>query len=183
MLQGTGYYFYLRASNFEGTNVVKYTEGGAQVFSAIVIILTVTAGTALLMWLGEQINKRGVGNGISIILFAGIVERICQPCLLTWLTTLLMHANTRVQAGDTFILAPVFLLIFLGLLWVISFMNDAERRIPIQYAKRVVGRKKCIKAKVHIFQSKLAFPVCCRLSLPAQSFQFQVPSKFSWVTL
>ena len=74
MLQGTGYYFYLRASNFEGTNVVKYTEGGAQVFSAIVIILTFTAGTALLMWLGEQINKRGVGNGISIILFAGIVE-------------------------------------------------------------------------------------------------------------
>lgn len=55
LLQGTGYYFYLRASNFEGTNVVKYTEGGAQVFSAIVIILTFTAGTALLMWLGDKL--------------------------------------------------------------------------------------------------------------------------------
>ena len=81
LLQGTGYYFYLRASNFEGTNVVKYTEGGAQVFSAIVIILTFTAGTALLMWLGEQINKRGVGNGISIILFSGIVANM--PTLFT----------------------------------------------------------------------------------------------------
>ncbi len=146
MLQGTGYYFYLRASNFEGTNVVKYTVGGAQVFSAIVIILTFTAGTALLMWLGEQINKRGVGNGISIILFAGIVANM--PTLFTHLVNYFIDAcKYRVASWRYFILAPVFLLIFLGLLWVISFMNDAERRIPIQYAKRVVGRKNVSRPK------------------------------------
>ena len=149
LLQGTGYYFYLRASNFEGTNVVKYTEGGAQVFSAIVIILTFTAGTALLMWLGEQINKRGVGNGISIILFAGIVANM--PTLFTHLVNYFIDACKYPGASwRYFILAPVFLLIFLGLLWVISFMNDAERRIPIQYAKRVVGRKMYQGQSTHI---------------------------------
>ena len=149
LLQGTGYYFYLRASNFESTNVVKYTEGGAQVFSAIVIILTFTAGTALLMWLGEQINKRGVGNGISIILFAGIVANM--PTLFTHLVNYFIDACKYPGASwRYFILAPVFLLIFLGLLWVISFMNDAERRIPIQYAKRVVGRKMYQGQSTHI---------------------------------
>ena len=149
LLQGTGYYFYLRASNFEGTNVVKYTEGGAQVFSAIVIILTFTAGTALLMWLGEQINKRGVGNGISIILFSGIVANM--PTLFTHLVNYFIDACKYPGASwRYFILAPVFLLIFLGLLWVISFMNDAERRIPIQYAKRVVGRKMYQGQSTHI---------------------------------
>ncbi len=149
LLQGTGYYFYLRASNYESTNIVKYTSGGAQVFSAIVIILSFTAGTALLMWLGERINKRGVGNGISILLFAGIVANM--PTLVTHLVNYFTQA-VKYPGVDWkyFILAPVSLLIFLGLLWVISFMNDAERRIPIQYAKRVVGRKMYQGQSTHI---------------------------------
>ena len=149
LLQGTGYYFYLRASNYEGANVVKYTDGGAQVFSAIVIILSFTAGTALLMWLGEQINKRGIGNGISVILFAGIVANM--PNLFTHLVNYFVEAVKYPGASwKYFILAPVFLFIFLALLWVISFMNDAERRIPIQYAKRVVGRKMYQGQSTHI---------------------------------
>ena len=107
------------------------------------------------MWLGEQINKRGVGNGISIILFAGIVANM--PTLFTHLVNYFIDA-CRIPGCKLEILhlgTSYSVLIFLGLLWVISFMNDAERRIPIQYAKRVVGRKMLSEAKVHIFQYKV----------------------------
>ena len=71
LIQGTAYYFYLR-----NNNITLYKEGFSAVFTAIIIVLTFTAGTALIMWMGEQINQKGVGNGISIILFAGIVARL-----------------------------------------------------------------------------------------------------------
>lgn len=71
LIQGVAYYFYLRSQG-----IVEYTDGFAGVFVAFVIVLTFTAGTALIMWMGEQINDKGVGNGISIILFAGIVARL-----------------------------------------------------------------------------------------------------------
>ncbi len=149
LIQGTGFYFYLRASNYEDSSIVQYTSGGAQVFSAIVIILTFTAGTALLMWLGEQINKRGVGNGISVILFSGIVANM--PTIFWHLINYFIEAcKYSGVSWKYFILSPVFLLIFLALLWIISFMYDAERRIPIQYAKRVVGRKMYQGQNTHI---------------------------------
>jgi len=149
LIQGTGFYFYLRASNYEDSSIVQYTSGGAQVFSAIVIILTFTAGTALLMWLGEQINKRGVGNGISVILFSGIVANM--PTIFWHLINYFIEACKYPGVSwKYFILSPVFLLIFLALLWIISFMYDAERRIPIQYAKRVVGRKMYQGQNTHI---------------------------------
>ena len=71
LIQGTAYYFYLRNSG-----IVKFTSGFSGVFVAIVIVLTFTAGTALIMWMGEQINEKGIGNGISMILLAGIVARL-----------------------------------------------------------------------------------------------------------
>ena len=71
LIQGVAYYFYLRTNG-----IVAYTDGFAGVFVAVVIVLTFTAGTALIMWMGEQINEKGVGNGISIILFAGILSRV-----------------------------------------------------------------------------------------------------------
>ncbi len=149
LIQGTGFYFYLRASSYEDSSIVQYTSGGAQVFSAIVIILTFTAGTALLMWLGEQINKRGVGNGISVILFSGIVANM--PTIFWHLINYFIEACKYPGVSwKYFILSPVFLLIFLALLWIISFMYDAERRIPIQYAKRVVGRKMYQGQNTHI---------------------------------
>jgi preprotein translocase subunit SecY len=89
------------------------------------------------MWMGEQINQYGIGNGISIILFAGIIARF--PLIVTQLVD---FWNVAMQ-GTTkyFVLVPLFVIIFLVVMWIITFMQDAERRIPIQYAKRVVGRK------------------------------------------
>ena len=104
---------------------------------AIVIILVFTAGTALMMWLGEQINTNGIGNGISILLFAGIVAQL--PYTLSMLGQFWKLAGE----GSTqfYFLVPLWIVIFVAIVWVITFMQDSERRIPIQYAKRVVGRK------------------------------------------
>jgi len=134
LIQGTAYYFFLRNSqdSVTGLNLAKYTTGFEAVFTAIAIILAFTAGTALIMWLGEQINKNGIGNGISILLFAGIIAR------LPYTVTLL---KSYWDAGQHYITVPLWIVLFLAVIWFITFMQDAERRIPIQYAKRVVGRK------------------------------------------
>ena len=132
LIQGTAYYFFLR-----NKNVVIYREGFTGVFVAFLIILVFTAGTALMMWLGEQINQFGIGNGISILLFAGIVARM--PYTINVLKTYLGFASEGVTRY--YALVPLFVLLFLVVVWVIVFMNDAERRIPVQYAKRMVGRK------------------------------------------
>lgn len=140
LVQGLAYYLYLRGSSYDGTPIVTYTEGAAGVFTAIVIVLVFTAGTAMMMWLGEQINQKGIGNGISILLFAGIVARLPDT-----VNILVQALQAAWQAPDSFgqyyFFVPLFVIIFLAIIWVIVFMNDAERRIPVQYAKRVVGRK------------------------------------------
>ena len=103
------------------------------VLAAAAIILTFTAGTAMIMWLGEHITQNGIGNGISIILFAGIVSR--GPSLLSTLFNLF-------QGGASGIVSAVLMIIIgLAVVVFIVFMSNAERRIPVQYAKRVVGRK------------------------------------------
>ena len=132
LIQGGAYWYYLHKSG-----VTVYTEGFSLVFSAIVIILVFTAGTALMMWLGEQINTNGIGNGISILLFAGIVAQL--PYTLSMLGQFWKLAGE----GSTqfYFLVPLWIVIFVAIVWVITFMQDSERRIPIQYAKRVVGRK------------------------------------------
>jgi len=132
LVQGGAYWYYLHRSG-----VTVYTEGFSLWFSAIVIILVFTAGTALMMWLGEQINTNGIGNGISILLFAGIVAQL--PYTLSMLGQFWKLAGE----GSTqfYFLVPLWIVIFVAIVWVITFMQDSERRIPIQYAKRVVGRK------------------------------------------
>lgn len=132
LLQGGAYWYYLFASN-----VVTYKSGFECVFAAAVIILAFTAGTALMMWLGEQINQYGIGNGISILLFGGIVARM--PVTISQLGQYWeLGSNGQMQY---YALVPLFVVLFLIVIWVIVFMNDSERRIPVQYAKRVVGRK------------------------------------------
>ncbi len=135
LIQGTAYYFFLKISG-----VTLYNEGFSAVFSAVIIILAFTAGTALIMWMGEQINQKGVGNGISIILFAGIVARLPVTVGQVW-----SYFSAAMQSPESysqyFIFAPLFVILFLAVIWVIVFMNDSERRIPVQYAKKVVGRK------------------------------------------
>ena len=135
LIQGTAYYFFLKNSG-----VTLYNEGFSAVFSALIIVLAFTAGTALIMWMGEQINQKGVGNGISIILFAGIVARLPVPAGQVW-----SYFSAALQSPESysqyFIFAPLFVILFLAVIWIIVFMNDSERRIPVQYAKKVVGRK------------------------------------------
>ncbi len=122
LLMGWAYY----------TMLVNYGKGGYAIITkegflpALVIILAFTAGSAVVMWLGEQITEHGIGNGISMILFANIVSRL--PAML----------NSSLALGWV---ALIVLIGAAALILFIIFINDAERRIPIQYAKRVVGRK------------------------------------------
>ena len=136
LIQGIAYYFYLRSN----AGIVKYTEVCVGFFVGVVIVLTFTAGTALIMWMGEQINEKGVGNGISMILFAGIVARLPVTFGGVW-QYFQLGLTSPSTAGQYLVLAPLFIALFLVVIWVIVFMNEAERRIPVQYAKKVVGRK------------------------------------------
>ena len=133
LFQGIAYYFYLRSN----AGIVKVTDGFSGVFVGIVIVLTFTAGTALIMWMGEQINEKGIGNGISIILFAGIVARLPVTFGGVW-QYFNLGLTSPSTSGQYLVLAPLFIALFLVVIWVIVFMNDAERRIPVQYAK--IGR-------------------------------------------
>ncbi len=138
LLQSTAYYFYLKGNNYllNDVNGVPF-KGFAAVLQAIVVVAVLTAGTALIMWLGEQINVNGIGNGISLILFAGIVSRI--PTLITQFYSPDGGYFSRggVYAVLTIIVTVVLILMMAYIVW----MDNAERRIPVQYAKRVVGRK------------------------------------------
>jgi len=143
IIQGTAYYIYLLRSQVQADdgsirNIVEYKGWNVSaVFAAITIILVFTAGTALMMWLGEQINQNGLGNGISILLFVGIIARMPVTFLVLWQNIQLGIAGQTMSI----VYSAIFVVIFLVIIWVIVFMNDAERRIPIMYAKRMVGRK------------------------------------------
>ena len=122
LLMGWAYFMML-------SNAGIVTEKGF--LPGLVIVLTFTAGSAVVMWLGEQINEHGIGNGISMILFANIISSI--PATVNTLVSL-FTAKTWWQ--------PIVIMIGMAaLVLFIIFINDAERRIPVQYAKRVVGRK------------------------------------------
>ena len=141
---GIGYYFLLR-----GQGALVYGSGAqmfAQVFSAIVVILAFTAGSLLIQWLGEQIDVKGIGNGISILIFAGIVSRWTSifTTIKTWLG---FAAGGEVKY---YFLIPVFVVLAISVIVFIVILNAAERRIPVQYAKRVVGRKMYGGQSTHI---------------------------------
>ena len=126
LLQGFAYYMLIMNNNMLNADA----QG---IWSAIVIILTFTSGSALIMWLGEQITEFGIGNGISMILFASIISR---------LPTSLITTVRNIAAGNLqWWLAVLMLIGAIAMIVLIVFVNDAERRIPVQYAKRVVGRK------------------------------------------
>ena len=128
LLQAFAYYAMLR-SGFNGVSMLSNDS----VLAAAAIILTFTAGTALIMWLGEHITQNGIGNGISIILFAGIVSR--GPSLISTLVNLFRGGASGIVSAVLMIIIGLAVVVF------IVFMSNAERRIPVQYAKRVVGRK------------------------------------------
>ena len=133
LLQGFGFYMLLRNTDLGNGNTLLMPEMQNSVWAAVVIILTFTSGSALIMWLGEQITEFGIGNGISMILFASIISRF---------PTAIITTISNIMRGE--LQWWVAVLMFLGALAIIVlivFVNDAERRIPVQYAKRVVGRK------------------------------------------
>ncbi len=143
LIQAFGYYTMI---NYYGVVTVK------GVWPAIVIIGAFVAGSAFVMWLGEQITEFGIGNGISIILFAGIVSR--GPSMVYGIIQGVQNWAAGADPGSSSVLAPWFIpIIVIGLLLLtalVVFIDNAERRIPVQYAKRVVGRKMYGGQSTHI---------------------------------
>lgn len=125
LIQGFGFYNILQSFD-----VVR----NASFFTMVAITLSFTAGTAIVMWLGEKINEKGIGNGISMILFASIVSR--GGDVIDWIRGALTQATVR----DVITVIAV-LIISIIMIAAVVMINDAERRLPVQYAKRVVGRK------------------------------------------
>src|SRR6187200_2654458 len=123
--QSIGYVFLFRtfASNANTAVVEKFTF--ARVF---VIVLALTAGTVLLMWFGELITQRGIGNGISLMIFASIAARIPQGVQAWW-----TNPDQIFKVGMPFLA--------LGVIAAVVFIQEGQRRIPVQYAKRVIGRR------------------------------------------
>jgi len=124
MVQGFGMYAVLKKSN-----AVKFDSW----FVACVIVASFAAGTALLMWLAEQVNTNGIGNGISIILFSGIVARL--PATFSTVTQ-----NLKLGTVQWWLVALIAI-VAIGLVALVVVVTNGERRVPVQYAKRVVGRK------------------------------------------
>ena len=120
-----GWAYYMMLTNYEASYGLSIVEQGF--LPGLVIVLAFTAGSAMVMWLGEQISEFGIGNGISMILFANIISGI--PSMIGRMFTMAWWQIIIVLVGMA------------ALILFIIFINDAERRIPIQYAKRVVGRK------------------------------------------
>ena len=134
LIQGIAYFIYLNASGYIDV------KSSAVWFASIVIVLTFTAGSAVVMWLGEQVDVKGIGNGISVLLFAGILSR--GP---------MAFANLIMQWKEKHYFAVIGIVIaFLAVIAFIVWMTHAERRIPVQYAKRVVGNKMYGGQNTHI---------------------------------
>ena len=134
--------YYLTLKN-QMNAVVDGGSKAANVFIAFVIILSFIAGTSIVVWMGNQINDKGIGNGISMLLFAGILARF--PVMAGTLGEL-----TKNEPQRYFFESLGILILFIAMIAFIVFMNASERRIPIQYAKRVVGRKQYGGQSTHI---------------------------------
>ena len=163
------YYLTLKNMLKDGVSAVTYTNGAAGIFTMFVIILSFMAGSTLVIWMGNRINEKGIGNGVSMILFAGIVARI--PTDIGQIAAL-VHEN----ANEYFLKSVIYILIFVAMVVGIVFMNESERRIPVQYAKRVVGRKQYGGQSTHI-----PIKVCMSGVMPiifAMSFM-SLPSMFA----
>jgi len=132
IIQGLGISFFLEKTQAPGGAFLVPQEIQGWGFR-LLTVLTLTTGTAFVMWLGEQISERGIGNGISLIIFAGIV---------VGLPSAIWNTINNIRTGSMEILTVVLLVVFMVVVVAaIVFMERAQRRIPIQYAKRVVGRR------------------------------------------
>ena len=162
LLQGFGYYSLIKA------NGLLITDGVPGIWVGLVIVLAFTAGSAFLMWLGEQITEFGIGNGISVILFAGIISRVPAAVVsmyngvMNYLNPLDEEIIEMIGGVDSVsykawqnsclhpAFVPVIILGVLALVVLVVFISNSERRIPVQYAKRMVGRKMYGGQSTHI---------------------------------
>ena len=143
-----GYYLILKRMNVDGEDgsvlhALKYRSGGEGWFAAFVIIGCFVAGALIVVWMGNRISDKGLGNGISVLLFAGIAARFPTDAAL-------LIKLTKDNPSKYLFVTLGYLLFIIAEITFIVFMNEAERRIPIQYAKRVVGRKQYGGQKTHI---------------------------------
>ena len=139
LIQAYAYYVTLKGYNAVATFDNKWEN----VLVVVTILFMFTAGSMLVMWLGERIDEKGIGNGISMILFAGIVSG--GPNLVSTLWSYLTLGEVKY-----YFFVPALVIIFVLLIAFIVLFNQAERRIPVQYAKRVVGRKQYGGQSSHI---------------------------------
>ncbi len=140
LFMSIAYYFTLK----NGMNAVQKGDTTFEnIFIGAVIVMSFVAGTSIVVWMGNRINDKGIGNGISMILFAGILARF--PQMVGTLITL-----TKNDPNPYLFVSIAMLILFVAIITFIVFMNNAERRIPIQYAKRVVGRKQYGGQTTHI---------------------------------
>lgn len=157
IFQATAFYFSLRNgttdSNENHVAILKFgdvldttSDTFSVVLSAITIIACFVAGASVIIWLGDRINEKGIGNGISMILFAGIVARV--PETIGNFIGIISSDPDNIGVNLVFIIITV--IIFVAMIWFVIFMTNAERRIPVQYAKRVVGRKMYGGQSTHI---------------------------------
>jgi len=132
LITGFGYYMTCRANGI-------VLDQGNVLFVGIVIVSCYTAGSCLIMWLGERINENGIGNGISMILFANIISTL--PSWFIRLIVQIIDSTTAAEAIMQIVRAAVFIAAGIATLAFVVFFSNAERRVPVQYSKRMVGRK------------------------------------------
>lgn len=176
-IQGLGISFWLEALQSPGGQMVVAEPGwGFRIFT----VITLAAGTAFLMWLGEQITERGIGNGISLIIFAGIVADM---------PTAILQTLQLISIGQ---LNAVLMVALLGMMIVvigaIVFMESSQRRLTINYAKRQVGRRQYAGTQTHlplkVNTSGVIPPIFASsiIMFPATLANFVNPDSFPWIT-
>ena len=137
------YYITLKRMDVDGVSAVKYVDGWQGWFAAAVIVCCFVAGASFVVWMGNRVSEKGIGNGVSVILFAGIAARFPTDAGL-------LIRLTKDEPSKYLFVTIAYLLFIVFEIGFIVFLNEAERRIPIQYAKRVVGRKQYGGQKTHI---------------------------------
>ena len=129
LFQAVAYYLALR-----NVEAVLYTKGFEGVLAAVTIVACFVAGASLIIWLGNLITQHGIGNGISMILYAGIISGVPNMIMT-------LFKQIEVNPAANWVFVPLILVIYVVMIAFVILMTNAERRIPVQYAKRVVGRK------------------------------------------
>lgn len=176
VIQAYGYYWIVYNN---GGIASEYKSGATGYFVMAVIVIALTAGAFAVTWLGEQITEKGIGNGISILLFVGILAGMPESLDVLW--------QSFKQGGVNYVLVPLILLIFAAMIVFIVIMTDAERRIPVQYAKRVVGRKmyggqsSYIPIKVNMTSVLPIIFASSLLNLPGMIIEFTQTTNRFWL--